>query len=111
MEYTLDKGNARLTAAGCKKNSNQMLSVYDWLADIPVNHETCQYVEVQFKNTRKGYYLNSNNLTLEKGDIVAVESNPGHDIGVVTLQGYLVALQMRKNGYDINRNEVRRVYR
>ena len=111
MEYTLDKGNARITAAGCKKNSNQMLSVYDWLADIPVNHETCQYVEVQFKNTRKGYYLNSNNLSLEKGDIVAVESNPGHDIGVVTLQGYLVALQMRKNGYDISRNEVRRVYR
>lgn len=111
MEYTLDKGNARLTAAGCKKSSSQMLSVYDWLADIPVNHETCQYVEVQFKNTRKGYYLNSNNLSLEKGDIVAVESNPGHDIGVVTLQGYLVALQMKKNGYDINRNEVRRVYR
>ena len=53
MEYTLDKGNARITAAGSKKCSNQMLSVYDWLADIPVNHETCQYVEVQFKILEK----------------------------------------------------------
>lgn len=88
-----------------------MLSVYDWLADIPIDRETCKYVEVQFKNTRKGYYLNSNEIPLEKGDIVAVESNPGHDIGVVTLQGYLVALQMKKNGYDISRTEVRRIYR
>ena len=100
MDYTLDKGNSRLTAAGCKRSSWQMLSVYDWLADIPVDRETMQYVEVQFKNTRKGYYLNSTEIPLEKGDIVAVESNPGHDIGTVTLQGYLVALQMRKNGYD-----------
>ncbi len=111
MDYTLDKGNNRLTEAGCRKSSWQMLSVYDWLADIPIDRETTQYVEVQFKNTRKGYYLNSNNLPLEKGDIVAVESNPGHDIGTVTLQGYLVALQMKKNGYDFSRNEVRRIYR
>ncbi len=111
MDYILDKGNNRLTEAGCRKSSWQMLSVYDWLADIPIDRETTQYVEVQFKNTRKGYYLNSNNLPLEKGDIVAVESNPGHDIGTVTLQGYLVALQMKKNGYDFSRNEVRRIYR
>ncbi|MBQ6731671.1 MAG: hypothetical protein IJR06_00930 [Paludibacteraceae bacterium] len=111
MDYTLDKGNSRLTAAGCKRSSWQMLSVYDWLADIPVDRETMQYVEVQFKNTRKGYYLNSTEIPLEKGDIVAVESNPGHDIGTVTLQGYLVALQMRKNGYDPTKNEVRRIYR
>lgn len=111
MDYTLDTGNRRLTAAGCKKSSGQMLSIHDWLADIEINKESCQYVEVQFKNTRKGYYLNSNNIDLEKGDIVAVESNPGHDIGTVTMQGYLVALQMRKNGYDPQKNEVRRVYR
>ncbi|MBO7367695.1 MAG: hypothetical protein J6U24_03745 [Paludibacteraceae bacterium] len=111
MDYTLDKGNSRLTAAGCKRSSWQMLSVYDWLADIPVDRETMQYVEVQFKNTRKGYYLNSTEIPLEKGDIVAVESNPGHDIGTVTLQGYLVALQMRKNGYDPTKSEVRRIYR
>lgn len=111
MDYTLDRGNARLTAAGCKKSSEQMLSIHDWLADIDINCKSCQYVEVQFKNTRKGYYLNSNNIALEKGDIVAVESNPGHDIGTVTMQGYLVALQMRKNGYDPQKNEVKRVYR
>lgn len=111
MDYTLDKGNSRLTAAGCKRSSWQMLSVYDWLADIPIDRETMQYVEVQFKNTRKGYYLNSTEIPLEKGDIVAVESNPGHDIGTVTLQGYLVALQMRKNGYDPTKSEVRRIYR
>ncbi len=111
MDYTLDKGNRRLTAAGCKRSSWQMLSVYDWLADIPVDRETMQYVEVQFKNTRKGYYLNSTEIPLEKGDIVAVESNPGHDIGTVTLQGYLVALQMKKNGYDPTKSEVRRIYR
>ncbi|MBO4370210.1 MAG: hypothetical protein J5808_02475 [Paludibacteraceae bacterium] len=111
MDYTLDKGNCRLTAAGCKKCSNQMLSVYDWLSDIPVDMETSRYVEVQFKNTRKGYYLNSNDIPLEKGDIVAVESNPGHDIGTVTLQGYLVALQMKKNGFDPKKTEVKRIYR
>lgn len=111
MDYTLDKGNRRLTAAGCKKSSGQMLSIHDWLADIEINKDSCQYVEVQFKNTRKGYYLNSNNLSLEKGDIVAVESNPGHDIGTVTMQGYLVALQMRKNGFDPQKNEIKRVYR
>ena len=88
-----------------------MLSIHDWLADIEINKDSCQYVEVQFKNTRKGYYLNSNNLSLEKGDIVAVESNPGHDIGTVTMQGYLVALQMRKNGFDPQKNEIKRVYR
>lgn len=111
MDYTLDKGNRRLTAAGCKKSSGQMLSIHDWLADIEINKDSCQYVEVQFKNTRKGYYLNSNNLSLEKGDIVAVESNPGHDIGTVTMQGYLVALQMHKNGFDPQKNEIKRVYR
>ncbi|MBR2617703.1 MAG: hypothetical protein IKC81_00100 [Paludibacteraceae bacterium] len=111
MDYTLDKGNCRLTASGCKKSSQQMLSIHDWLSDIEINKDSCQYVEVQFKNTRKGYYLNSNNIPLEKGDIVAVESNPGHDIGTVTMQGYLVALQMRKNGFDPQKNEVRRVYR
>ncbi len=111
MNYTLDKGNNRLTEKGCRKSSWQMLSVYDWLADIPIDRETTNYVEVQFKNTRKGYYLNSNDIPLEKGDVVAVESNPGHDIGVVTLQGYLVALQMKKIGYDTSRNEVKRIYR
>lgn len=65
-------------------------------------------VEVQFKNTRKGYYLNSNDVELYKGDIVAVEATPGHDIGEVTLTGKLVELQMLKNNY---RGETKRIYR
>ena len=67
-------------------------------------------VEVQFKNTRKGYYRNSNKIKLEKGDVVAVEATPGHDIGVVTLTGRLVPLQMRKANIkpDV---EIKRIYR
>ena len=67
-------------------------------------------VEVQFKNTRKGYYKNSNGLHLVKGDIVAVEASPGHDIGTVTLTGRLVPLQMRKANLKPDA-EIRRIYR
>ncbi|MBP1615459.1 MAG: hypothetical protein H6Q13_2907 [Bacteroidetes bacterium] len=67
-------------------------------------------VEIQFKNTRKGYYKNSNKIKLEKGDVVAVESSPGHDIGVVTLTGRLVPLQMSKANYKPE-TEVKRIYR
>ena len=74
---------------GCGRQDRQ-LNTYDWLADVPGNNQTTDLVEVQFKNTRKGYYHNVNNLDLKKGDIVAVEANPGHDIGVVTLTGRLV---------------------
>ena len=86
------------------------LHVYDWLADVPGNEQDCDLVEVQFKNTRKGYYRNSNGLHLEKGDIVAVEASPGHDIGTVTMTGRLVPLQMRKT-MGKKEVEVKRVYR
>jgi len=97
----------------CKKNScccmgRHKLEVYDWLRDIPAAQLDTQMVEVQFKNTRKGYYLNSNNLEVHVGDIVAVEATPGHDIGEITLTGKLVQLQMKKNNF---RGEVKRVYR
>ena len=68
-------------------------------------------VEVQFKNTRKGYYKNSTHIHLEKGDMVAVEGNPGHDIGEVTLTGRLVLLQMKKNGVKLDNPDLKRVYR
>ena len=67
-------------------------------------------MEFHFKNTRKEYYHNINNLPLEKGDVVAVESNPGHDIGTVTLTGKLVPLQMKKANLKSN-EEIRRIYR
>ncbi len=87
------------------------LGCYDWLSDIPESHDDTEMVEVQFKNTRKGYYKNSVHLRLEKGDVVAVEGNPGHDIGVVTLTGRLVLLQMKKNGVRIDNPDLKRVYR
>ena len=69
-----------------KRYGRNKLETFDWLVDVPaVGSKQCNLVEVQFKNTRKGYYLNSLNLDLSKGDIVAVESAPGHDIGEVTL--------------------------
>ncbi|KAA6324043.1 hypothetical protein EZS27_026585, partial [termite gut metagenome] len=94
---------------GCSRQDNK-LNTFDWLVDIPGNADTCDIVEVQFKNTRKGYYRNSNSLTLEKGDIVAVEASPGHDIGIVTLTGSLVPFQMRKATGKMD-TEIKRVYR
>lgn len=98
-----------LSAKGCGRQDHQ-LNTYDWLADVPGNVDTTDLVEVQFKNTRKGYYHNVNGLDLKKGDIVAVESNPGHDIGVVTLTGQLVNLQVKKANLK-SMDDIKRVYR
>ena len=96
----------------CKAVGRQdrQLNTYDWLADVPGNAESTDLVEVQFKNTRKGYYHNVNNLDLKKGDIVAVEANPGHDIGVVTLTGRLVKLQIKKANLK-SMDDIKRIYR
>ena len=87
------------------------LHSYNWLEDIPGGYAESDLVEVQFKNTRKGYYRNSTNLPLEVGDMVAVEASPGHDIGMVTLTGKLVELRMRKAEGSRNQQEIRRVFR
>ena len=76
-EFKLKNGSGCLCCKGCGRQDKQ-LNTYDWLADIPGNTEEQEMVEVQCKNTRKGYYKNSNKLKLEKGDIVAVEASPGH---------------------------------
>ena len=89
---------------------DRQLNTYDWLADVPGNVDTTDLVEVQFKHTRKGYYHNVNNLPLQKGDVVAVEANPGHDIGVVTLTGRLVELQLKKANLKSS-DDIKRVYR
>jgi len=89
---------------------DRQLNTYDWLADVPGNTDTTDLVEVQFKHTRKGYYHNVNHLDLKKGDIVAVEANPGHDIGVVTLTGRLVKLQLKKANLK-SADDIKRVYR
>ena len=111
MDYTLNMGGCRMNKKGCQRNTLQKLSTYDWLCDIPETQKETDFVEVQFKNTRKGFFLNSTKIPLEKGDVVAVESSPGHDIGEVTLVGKLVLLQMKKNNVNPEKIEVRRVYR
>ncbi len=86
------------------------LCCFNYLADIPGGYADDDMVEVQFKNTRKGFYKNSTNIPLAIGDLVAVEASPGHDIGTVTLTGSLVRLQMRKSRIKPN-TEIKRVFR
>ena len=109
MEFKLHNGSGGLCCKSCGRQDKQ-LNTYDWLADIPGNAEESDMVEVQFKNPRKGYFRNSNKIPLEKGDIVAVEATPGHDIGVVTLTGRLVPLQMRKANIK-SEADIKRIYR
>lgn len=91
---------ASKSATGCDKvdscGNSYKLNVFDWLANIKSPQNQCEYVEIRFKNERKSFYHNINNLPLHIGSIVAVESNPGHDIGVVSLTGELVRIQMKK---------------
>ncbi|MBQ3907707.1 MAG: hypothetical protein IJ253_11680 [Bacteroidaceae bacterium] len=110
QDYTCGCGGRGLCARGANTGHYCQLNTYDYMADIPGNDEWTDLVEVQFKNTRKGYYHNINGLPLTKGDIVAVEASPGHDIGTVTLTGKLVPLQLKKANLKSS-DEVRRIYR
>ena len=96
---------------GFNLGSHQKLNTFDWLSDLPETHQETDYVEVQFKNTRKAYFINSAKIPLEKGDIVAVESSPGHDIGEVTLIGRLVLLQMNKQNINPEKYGIKKIYR
>ena len=107
--YKENNGCAGICCKGCGK-MDAPLNTFDWLADVPGNEEYTDIVEVQFKNTHKGYYKNSNNIPLQKGDIVAVEAVPGHDIGVVTMTGRLVLLQLKKTRLTPE-SEFKRIYR
>ena len=109
-EYKIQTGCDRGLCHEAVGRQDRQLNTYDWLADVPGNQQTTDLVEVQFKHTRKGYYHNVNNLPLKKGDIVAVEANPGHDIGVVTLTGRLVKLQLKKANLK-SADDIKRVYR
>lgn len=109
--FVLNSESGRHTEKSYRRNSRHMLPVVDWLSDLPETVEKTNFVEVQFKNTRKAYYRNINDLQLEKGMMVAVEGNPGHDVGEVTLVGQLVLLQMKKNRIDIEHFEARSIYR
>lgn len=101
----------QMNSKGCSKKTDQKLDTYDWLCDIPESFSATDLVEVTFKNTRKGYFRNTNGLALEKGDVVAVEATPGHDIGTVSMTGQLVLAQMKKYHVDPARTEIKRIYR
>ncbi|OFY36881.1 MAG: hypothetical protein A2W91_00405 [Bacteroidetes bacterium GWF2_38_335] len=87
------------------------LQVHNWLEDIPQADKATDIMEVRFKNTRKAYFKNVNDLKLITGDIVAVEASPGHDIGVISLTGELVNLQLKKNGINPEEYEFKKIYR
>ena len=87
------------------------LPTFDWLYNVPEGNISSEIIEVRFKNTRKGFFNNVNQLRLRKGDIVAVEASPGHDIGVVSLTGELVPEQLKKYNINLQRIELKKVYR
>lgn len=110
-DFTIENGSCHITKKAVNHNPKHMLPVVDWLSDVPHTGEEGDLVEVQFKNTRKGYYHNSNNLPLEKGVKVVVEANPGTDLGEVVLIGRLVPVQIKKNHINTERYEIRNILR
>jgi cell fate regulator YaaT (PSP1 superfamily) len=112
-------GSGNALPKGCKNNGTCGVSgcgkmpVFDWLSNmnLPKDQHICNIAEVRFKNGRKEYFHNKPNLSLQMGDTVVVEGNPGHDVGVVSLRGELVRFQMRKRGIKENSEQVRNIYR
>lgn len=102
------RNNGSCGTGGCNK-----LGVFDWLAgmELPHGQKPFEIVEVRFKNSRKEFYRNTEGLELNVGDVIAVESSPGHDIGVVSLTGEIVKMQMKKKGIAIDSPEIKKVYR
>tara|TARA_B100000683_G_scaffold37495_1_gene32780 strand:- start:19402 stop:20592 length:1191 start_codon:yes stop_codon:yes gene_type:complete len=104
---------------GCRNNGNcgsggcNKMSVFDWLSNIelPSGQESFKGVEVRFKGSRKEFFRNEDNLLLSTGDVVAVEGSPGHDIGVVSLVGELVRIQMQKKLKTTDLSETKKIYR
>lgn len=95
----------------CENTGCFKLDSYNYLNDIPEDYQNCDVVEVRFKNTRKGYYKTNNTLKVKAGDVVAVEASPGHDIGIVSLTGHLVKMQMKKMNVKSSEEDLKKVYR
>ncbi|MFS4492820.1 stage 0 sporulation family protein [Maribacter sp. 2308TA10-17] len=102
------KNNGTCGTDGCNK-----LTVFDWLSNmsLPGGEKPFDCVEVRFKNSRKEFFRNSENLSLSIGDVVATQAQSGHDIGMVTLSGELVKVQMKRKKVDFNDLELPKVYR
>ncbi|MBN1198626.1 MAG: hypothetical protein JXA23_04670 [Bacteroidales bacterium] len=100
--------NDRIFRHSCSK-----LDTFDWLGKVPIpsGHIPIDVVEVRFKNSRKDFYRFTPDITLQTGDIVAVEASPGHDIGIVSLAGDLVRFQLKARGIDPASDEIRKIYR
>ncbi|MDG2195104.1 MAG: regulatory iron-sulfur-containing complex subunit RicT [Polaribacter sp.] len=107
---------------GCKSNGNcgtdtcgsgSKLAVFDWLSNmtLPNGQAPFNIYEIRFKNGRKHFFKNTENLTLSMGDVVAVESSPGHDIGTISLGGELVKVQLKKKKVAIDSEEIKKIYR
>ena len=104
---------------GCKNNgtcgtdSCNKLTVFDWLANmsLPTGQAPFDCVEIRFKNGRKEFYRNTEKLTLSIGDVVATEASPGHDVGIVTLTGELVKVQMKKKNIAVTSPDIHKIYR
>ncbi len=102
------KSNGTCASGGCDK-----LSVYDWLGNmsLPCGEKKFQIMEVRFKNGRKDFYKNEKDLSLCMGDVVAVSAKSGHDIGVVSLTGELVKIQMKKKKVSVDKQDTQVIYR
>lgn len=104
---------------GCKSNGScgtgscDKLTVFDWLSNmtLPSGQSKFDIVEVRFKNGRKHFFKNTKDLSVNVGDVIAVETSPGHDIGAVSLTGELVKIQMRKKHVGFDSEEVKQIYR
>ncbi|WP_074405689.1 MULTISPECIES: PSP1 domain-containing protein [Aquimarina] len=102
------KNNGTCGTDGCNK-----LTVFDWLSNmsLPGGSLPFSYVEIRFKNGRKNFFKNTENLSLSIGDVVATESSPGHDVGIVTLTGELVRIQMKKKKVELDNEDIKKIYR
>ena len=102
------RNNGSCGVGGCNK-----LNVFDWLADVelPSSQKVFDGIEIRFKNSRKEFFRNTEKITLKIGDVVAVETSPGHDIGIVSLTGELVRTQMKKKNVSPDSAELKKIYR
>lgn len=102
------KNNGTCSSGGCNK-----LEVYDWLANmaLPAGHVPYDILEVRFKNSRKGFYRNTKNFPLQTGDVVVVESSPGHDVGVISASGELARIQVQKKAPGLKPIEAKKIFR